>query len=144
MFAWLTGLFKKEKLKSTDWVKKLMQANRSGSYGKYSEYYDKHVTRIHQSYHKDFQRFERFAIQSYKKDDQRAFIAIKTAMYAHKLNQIKVAACLTASVINYNKMLLEGKKVQIHPRLVRAATSLHKQIIEAHASSKKKKTKEKA
>ncbi|USH04231.1 hypothetical protein K6Q96_21015 [Grimontia kaedaensis] len=140
MFAWLTGLFKKKKLKSTDWVKKLMQANRTGSYGKYRDYYDKHVTRIHQSYNKDFQRFERFAVQNYKKNDQRAFIAIKTAMYANKLNQIKVAACLTASVINYNKTLVEGKQLQIHPRLLRAATSLHKQIVEAHASSKKRPT----
>ena len=115
-----------------------MQANRSGSYEKYREYYDKYVNRIHQSYKKDFQRFERFAIQNYKKRDQRAFIAIKTAMYAKKLNHIKVAACLTASVINYNKTLVEGRQLQIHPRLLRAATSLHKQIVQEHTSVKKR------
>lgn len=143
MFAWLSGLFRQEKLKSTEWVKKLMQANRTGSYLKYREYYDKHVARIHSSYYKDFQRFERFAIQNYKKDDQSAFMAIKTAMYAQRLGQIKVAACLTASVINFNKGLVANREVQLHPRLQRAAASLHKQIIENHAKSKVK-TKEKA
>ncbi|MBV7296522.1 hypothetical protein [Enterovibrio paralichthyis] len=143
MFAWLTSLFRKETLKSTDWVKKLMQANRSGSYNKYREYYDKHVARIHSAYHTDFQRFERFAVQTYKKNDQRAFMAIKTAMYAQKLGQVKVAACLTASVINYNKTLVADKKLQIHPKLQRAAKTLHKQIIEAHANAKLK-SKEKA
>ncbi|MDD1792139.1 hypothetical protein L4D06_06120 [Enterovibrio makurazakiensis] len=138
MFAWLTGLFKKETIKSTEWVKKLMQANRTGSYSKYREYYDKHVSRIHDSYHKDFLRFERFATQSYKKDDQRAFMAIKTAMYAHKLGQIKVAACLTASVINLNKTLVENQKVQLHPRLLRAALALHKQIIESNSKKRRK------
>ncbi|MEI8609764.1 hypothetical protein A1OS_04000 [Enterovibrio norvegicus] len=144
MFGWLSGLFGKEKLKSTDWVKKLMQANKTGSYSKYKEYYDKHVVRIHKTYHADFVRFERFANQTYKKNDQRAFLAIKTAMYAHKLGQIKVAACVTASVINLNKRLLDSKQLQIHPRLMRAATALHKQIIETHANSKLKKRKEKA
>ncbi|MEZ8140522.1 hypothetical protein A1OO_13880 [Enterovibrio norvegicus FF-33] len=139
MFAWLTGLFKKETIKSTEWVKKLMQANRSGSYSKYKEYYDKHVFRIHNSYHKDFLRFERFATQSYKKNDQRAFMAIKTAMYAQKLGQVKVAACLTASVINLNKTLVETRQVQLHPRLQRAALALHKQIVESHSKSKKRK-----
>ncbi|PKF48887.1 hypothetical protein [Enterovibrio nigricans] len=138
MFAWLTGLFKRESLKSTDWVKKLMLANKTGSYGKYREYYDKHVVRIHKSYHNDFNRFERFAIQNYKKNDQRAFMAIKTAMYAHKTGQIKVAACLTASVVNYNKVLIENRDIQLHPRLVRAAMSLHKQIVESHAKSRKR------
>lgn len=137
MFAWLSSLFKKETLKSTEWVKKLMQANRSGSYSKFQEYYDKHVTRIHLSYLKDFLRFERFAVQSYKKNDQHAYMAIKTAMYAHKLDQIKVAACLTASVISYNKTLIENREVQLHPRLVRAATSLHKQIVDTYSKSKK-------
>ncbi|WP_028022503.1 hypothetical protein [Enterovibrio calviensis] len=138
MFAWLTGLFKKETIKSTEWVKKLMQANRTGSYSKYREYYDKHVSKIHDSYHKDFLRFERFATQSYKKEDQRAFMAIKTAMYAHKLGQIKVAACITASVINLNKTLVESQKVQLHPRLQRAALALHKQIIESNAKKRRK------
>lgn len=138
MFDWIIELFRKESLVSSVWVKKLMQGNHTGSYSKYQVYYDKHVVRVHKIYYKDFVRFERYALQHYKKNDQQVFIAIKTAMCAQHLGQIKVAACITAAVIYFNKIQVKKDRTQVHPKLLRATVVLHKQLIEIHSKQKKR------
>ncbi|WP_240473984.1 hypothetical protein [Salinivibrio socompensis] len=70
MFAWLSGLFEKEQLQASVWVKDIMASNPKGSYAKYKNYYDRHVNRILKSYHSDFLRFEKFAARNYKYSDQ--------------------------------------------------------------------------
>ncbi len=37
MFAWLSGLFEKEQLQASVWVKDIMASNPKGSYAKYKK-----------------------------------------------------------------------------------------------------------
>ncbi|OOF10235.1 hypothetical protein BZJ19_14405 [Salinivibrio proteolyticus] len=143
MFAWLSGLFEKEQLQSVVWVRDIMASNRKGSYAKYKNYYDRHVNRILKNYHKDFLRFEKFAARNYKYSDQSVFMAIKTASYAFQLGQLKVAACLTAAVISKCNRAKQTD-TQVHPKLYRAAVTLHKKILETGKSSRKASDKEPA
>ncbi|MFD2178955.1 hypothetical protein [Veronia pacifica] len=143
MFAWLKMILIGRPVKSTDWVLTLLKINSSGSYKDFKKYYDKHVTLIHTKYLSDFVRFERYAKKNYKKDDQKIFMAIKTAMYAQKSKKVKVAACITASIISFNRDKIAKNKPQIHPRLQKAALAIHKQLVMSQKSSTpEKKTEE--
>ncbi|RXJ72245.1 hypothetical protein CS022_17015 [Veronia nyctiphanis] len=135
MFAWLKLLLIGTPVKSTDWVLSLLRKNNAGSYKDFKDYYDKNVTILHSNYMSDFVRFERYAKKNYKKDDQKVFMAIKTAMYAQKAKKVKVAACITASIINLNRDKIAKNKDQIHPRLQNAALAIHKQLVKTQKSS---------
>ncbi|SIO37452.1 hypothetical protein [Salinivibrio sp. ES.052] len=139
MFAWLSGLFEKEQLQSFVWVKGIMASNPKGSYAKYKAYYDRHVNRIIKGYHSDFLRFEKFAERNYKYSDQSVFMAIKVASYAYQLGQLKVAACITASVISTCNRAKKSE-TQVHPKLYRATIVLHKKILEMGKTTRKQKS----
>ncbi|OOE92265.1 hypothetical protein BZG78_07635 [Salinivibrio sp. MA351] len=143
MFAWLSGLFEKEQLQASVWVRDIVASNPKGSYAKYKNYYDRHINRILKSYHKDFLRFEKFAVRNYKHSDQSVFMAVKVASYAYQLGQLKVAACITAAVISTCNRAKRGD-AQVHPKLYRATIVLHKKILETGKTTKKQKSAEPA
>lgn len=142
MFSWLSDLLKQEQVQSTAWVTSMMAKNEKGSYKNYKGYYDRHLKRIHNGYARDFLRFERFAEQNYKAGDRPVFMAIKTATYAYKLGQLKLAACITASVLAHNKRELEFNNSVVHPKLQRACSVLHKKIVTPKEQQSHKETAE--